>query len=406
MNTARVTATSFLAYFILSAIISPLGIVSGPIATHYSVSVTSSTAVFSSLTTGILIGSLIAVFVFDYLRIKSVVILAALLVSSALLAIYLLDSFIALPFCLFLVGTGCGVAMSSAAVVITKAYAERYRASMLLLTDSSYSAAATLSSFLAVYLLSLNWHWWSSYLLALAALLILIMLAVVSSFPESDKPSTQSTDDAMEASIADTQATNKLIPRWPAAVYVCGLSLLVYLLGLVTIYSWVPNYAQAVLSIPQEQAGNLVGRLFSGMFFGQLIMFLLVLKISARTLVFICLLLASLMTTSIWADQVDLSIDLAMFSLGLIGGGILKVAISYGTTLTTSASAKMVSYLLFNTALGTAIAPALSAWIVESSDISAVMMFASACYIAATVLLLLTFVLQNKQHARLASASQ
>ncbi|MEM7357990.1 MAG: MFS transporter TsgA [Pseudomonadota bacterium] len=403
LNIVSVTVTSFLAYFILSAIISPLGIVSGPIATHYDVSITAATAIFSSLTTGIFIGSLIAVFVFDYLRIKSVVLLAAFLIASSLLAIYAFDSFAVLPVCLFLAGTGCGVALSSAAVVITKTYAEQYRASMLLLTDSSYSAAATFSSFLAVYLLSLDWHWWSSYLLALAALAILILLAVFSTFPES--PATDSSAEREDVSVP-AQSTESIIPRWPSAVYVCGLSLLVYLLGLVTIYSWIPNYAQSVLSIPQDQAGNLVGRLFSGMFFGQLIMFVLVMRLSARILVFICMLLATLMTISIWTDLIGLGIDAIMFGLGLIGGGILKVAISYGTTLTQSASPKMVSYLLFNTALGTAIAPALSAWVVEGSDIGAVMVFASACYGLATILLLIAYVLQNNHQGQPAQSNQ
>jgi fucose permease len=85
-----------------------------------------------------------------------------------------------------------------------------------------------------------------------------------------------------------------------------------------------------------------------------------------------------------------------MLGLGLMSGGILKVAIAYGTTLTQASSPKMVSYLLLNTALGTAIAPALSAWIVDSFGLTEVIMFATFCYAATAVLLIISFLLKPK----------
>ena len=104
-------------------------------------------------------------------------------------------------------------------------------------------------------------------MLAMAALVVLLFLAIFSEYPVDENPSAKITEQSDG------------FRQWPASVYFCGLSLLVYLLGLVTIYSWVPNYAQSVLGLEQSEAGNLVARLFSGMFFGQLVMFVLVLRI-------------------------------------------------------------------------------------------------------------------------------
>ena len=61
----------------MSAVITPLGIVSQPIADAFSLELTVATALFSWLTTGIFVGSVFAMFVFDWLRIKSVVILSS-----------------------------------------------------------------------------------------------------------------------------------------------------------------------------------------------------------------------------------------------------------------------------------------------------------------------------------------
>lgn len=376
-NTARISLSSFLAYFIMAAIITPLGVVSGPIAEYFAISLTSATAAFSSLTTGILIGSVVAIFAFDYAKIRTVVIAFAALIGVSLVAIYYVPNFALFGVLLFLVGVGCGVSMSGASVVITRAFSERMRPSMLLLTDSFYSGAATLSTMLAVSLIGLAWHWWSAYLLAIAAIAVLILLAQLSQYPEQTSAPQDSQDE-----------TNA---RWPISVYLCGFTLLVYLLGLVTIYSWVPNYAQNVLTMDQAAAGNLVSRMFSGMFIGQLVMFLLVLWLPVRWLILACLMGATYMTSRLWLGDVASSIELAMFGLGLVGGGIFKVAVAYGTTLSHRPSPKMVSYLLFNTALGTAIAPALSAWVVELSGFSGVIMFASACYALACILLIATY---------------
>lgn len=372
----------------MAAVITPLGVVSGPIADAFSVSITASTAVFSSLTTGILVGSLVAIFAFNYAKTKTVVMSAAALLGLALLGIKIFDNFVLFSGLLFLVGLGCGISMSAAAVVITKAFDERMRPSMLLLTDSFYSGAATLSTLLAVALLGLNWHWWSVYLLAIGAVCLLILTALLSQYPDHHEASTESAETGSAA--------------WPLSVYLCGLTLLVYLLGLVTIYSWVPNYAQNVLGMDAAASGNLVSRLFSGMFFGQLAMFLLVLKLPLRALIMVCLVSATYMTTRLWADSAAATIESSMFVLGLIGGGIFKVAVSYGTTLTQNPSPKMVSFLLFNTALGTAIAPALSSWVVAQFDYTAVIIFASCCYALASALLAITYLVASTKSQTIA----
>ncbi|MFT5573731.1 MAG: MFS family permease, partial [Cryomorphaceae bacterium] len=160
-NLARISLSSFLAYFIMAAIITPLGVVSAPIAEYFSVTITAATAAFSSLTSGILVGAIVAIFVFDYARIRTVVIAGASLIGIGIVTTYLFHNFLIFNASLSLIGLGCGVSMSTASVVITKAFSEKMRPSMLLLTDSFYSGAATVSTLLAVSLLAMNWHWWS-----------------------------------------------------------------------------------------------------------------------------------------------------------------------------------------------------------------------------------------------------
>ena len=361
-NNNRITFGSFLAYFVMSAIISPLGVISAPVAEHFQISLTAANASFTYLTSGVFIGTLIAVFIFDYIRLRQVVIGGVAVICLSIYAIYAVDSFQVFTLCLGLIGVSCGVELSAAAVVIAKIYDEKLRASMLLLTDSFYSMAGVISTTLAGMFLARQIHWSSAYLLAFVVALGIAMIAFLSRYPETGRAVAKSMQDA------GTQ-------RWPLSVHFIGLSMLMYLIAFVMIYSWVPNYAQQALGLSVETSSEMVSRFFLGMFIGQLCMFVLVLKFPVPVLVVVCATAATLLTASVWMVHSGAQLQLAMFGLGLATGGLFKTVLSYGTTAVREPSPKMVSYLIFHAGLGTAIAPFVGSLIVEHFSIVAALQF-------------------------------
>ena len=64
MNKIRLTLISFLAYLIMSGMLSPIGIILGPMADHSEQPITVISAQFSWLTMGILVGSVLALGIF------------------------------------------------------------------------------------------------------------------------------------------------------------------------------------------------------------------------------------------------------------------------------------------------------------------------------------------------------
>jgi fucose permease len=378
-DTGRITLGGFLAYFVMSAVISPLGVISAPIATYYDISTATATATFTYLTTGILIGTLVAIFIFDFVRLKQVVIGGVILIVACIYAIYAIRIFSVFAVSLGLIGIGCGIELSAAAVVISKSYAEKMRASMLLLTDSFYSIAGVLSTVLAGWFVAREYHWSSAYLLATLASVVIAGLALSSKYPDTKV-------DAEKSTLANE--------NWPISVHLVGVAMLVYLIGFVSIYSWVPNYAQETFGASVESSGIVVSRFFLGMIIGQLVMFFLVLKFPLRNLIIIYAILATLFTTSLWLVGTADHLQLAMLTLGLATGGLFKTVLTFGTTIVNDPSPKMVSYLIFHAGLGTAVAPFISSLIVESWDISAALQLVSVCYGLMVVLLLLSFMLQ------------
>jgi TsgA-like MFS transporter len=382
-NNNRITFGSFLAYFVMSAIISPLGVISAPVAEHFQISLTAANASFTWLTSGVFIGTLIAVFIFDYIRLRQVVIGGVAVICLSLYAIYAVDSFQVFTLCLGLIGVSCGVELSAAAVVIAKIYDEKLRASMLLLTDSFYSMAGVISTTLAGMFLARQFHWSSAYFLAFFVALGIATIALLSRYPETGSAAAKATQDAGKR-------------RWPLSVHFIGLSMLVYLVAFVMIYSWVPNYAQQALGLSVEVSSEIVSRLFLGMFIGQLCMFVLVLKFPVPALVVVCASAATLLTASLWLVQSGAQLQLAMFGLGLATGGLFKTVLSYGTTAVSEPSPKMVSYLIFHAGLGTAIAPFVGSLIVEQFSIVAALQFVTIAY-ALTLGLILVALWQRRR---------
>lgn len=382
-NKYKITLTSFMAYFIMSSVITPLGIVTKPISEHYGISITSATADFGYLTFGLMFGTVISFFIFDLLRIRTIIVSFSLSICVSLAGMYFVDLYSLFPVWLFIIGIACGVNMTAAIIVISAVYESNLRASMLLLTDSFYSIAGVISSFLAGKFIVNNLHWASAYFLAFVVALIIASIALTSNYPHTARSEKKETVEYSNA-------------RWPLGFFLIGGAILIYLVGFVSIYSWIPNYTQAEFGIDAEMSSALVSRFFTGLFIGQLIMFWLVLNFSPTKVMLISSVLATLLTTMLWNAGTVSVLNISMFALGLITGGMFKLIISFGTTLVKSASPRMISYLVLNSAIGTAIAPAVSSYIVEQFGMNTVLQFVSLCYCIMILLISTAYMLQTR----------
>ena len=115
-NTIRITTVSFLAYFVLSAMLAPIGIISGPMAEHFDQSVSDVTRQFAWLTGGNLAGAVIALFVFDYLGLKKLFIFIYGLIALVLFSFRVVEDLDTTRYILGIVGLGSGIGLAGARV--------------------------------------------------------------------------------------------------------------------------------------------------------------------------------------------------------------------------------------------------------------------------------------------------
>ena len=116
-NNQRTTLVSFLAYFVMSGMLAPIGIISGPMADLFGEPITDVTSRFSWLTVGNLLGAIFAVVMFEWFSLKFLMVSVYILITFCLLSLNLFIDFSLVGPALGIVGWCCGLGLVGAALV-------------------------------------------------------------------------------------------------------------------------------------------------------------------------------------------------------------------------------------------------------------------------------------------------
>jgi len=382
-NKNRITLISFLGYFVMSGMLAPIGIISAPMSEYFGQPITELIAHFSWLTFGILAGAVIALLVFDLIRLKRLMVILYCLIIACLVSFALHDNLDWIWPALGLVGVCCGVGLAGAALIISRTYDADRRASMLVITDGSFSVAGIICSWVAVILVAREFHWSGAYQFVALFAVAIVLLSLFSRFP-------------------DTRSDVKYVEArepWPVSVWLCIFALFLYTLGQYSMLWWLPNYAETQLGVPREQAGQLVSQFWTGMFVAQIFVAWWVLKVGVRRLVLIAGLGSSLCSIPLWTyGDIDGLIVLATV-WGFANMGLLKIVLSFATQMIRVPTARLISSLLLGASMGTAVSPWVTSRIVAATDNHFVLQFSTACYVVLTALLVMAIRLNNPKAA-------
>lgn len=357
----------------MSGMLAPMGILSGPMSEYFGQPVTEITTRFSWLTMGILVGAVIALFVFDWMRLKRLMMLVYGVIFASLASLAFLDDLTLIGIALGMVGVSCGIGMPGAALIITKTYETKQRASMLVITDGWFSIAGIFCSWFAIFLLAREYHWSGVYQFVACIAALVFILSAISVFPETDT----------------AEADSRESGPWPLSIWLCLFALFLYTLGQWSILLWLPNYVETTLSVPRERAGQLVSQYWTGMFAAQLFVAWWVMKVGVRRLAMIAATTTSMLSIPLWLyGEIDGLIILATIT-GFANLGLLKITLSFATQMVPIPTARLVSSLLLGATVGTAVAPWLTSQIVTATNNHFILQFGTGCFFMMTVLLVL-----------------
>jgi len=370
-NKQRITLVSFLAYFVMSGMLAPIGIISGPMGELFDKPITDVTAQFSWLTVGNLTGAVLALFLFDWVRIKTMMALLYALILLSLLSLNLAGELTAIGVALGVVGVCSGLGLAGAALVISRTYEADHRASMLVITDGCFSVAGFVCAAIATWLVVRDVHWAGTYQFVALVAAAILLLTASSSFPSTR---------ARNPDTAEHQ-------RWPLSVWFCIAALFLYTLGQYSMLWWLPNYVETRLGATPEQAGSLVSLFWMGMFAAQVLVAWWVIRVGVRHLVLAAGVTTSLFSTPLWLYSDVAVLPLFAFLWGVANLSLLKVVLSYATQMLRLPTPRLVSSLLLGATLGTAVSPWVTSRIVVATNNYIILQFSTACYVVLAVLL-------------------
>ncbi len=357
-----------------------MGIISGAMAEYFGEPVTEITARFGWLTFGVLGGAIIALFIFDLFRIKNLLLLLYGVIIAALVSLLFLDDISQVGVVMGLIGVCCAIGLAGGALIISRTYDTEQRASMLVITDGSFSVAGIVCSTIAIYFIGQEYHWSAVYQFVAFIAAVMIFLTLRSTFPISEVSAVDSTEKE----------------KWPLAVWLCVVGLFLYTLGQWSFLLWLPTYAETVLNAPRDQAGQLAGQFWTGMFVAQIFVAWWVMKIGVPRLVIIAGVTTSLFSIPMWVTK-DINVLIVLsVCWGFANLGLLKIVLSFATQMMRRPTARLVSTLILGATLGTASGPWVTSKIVAATDTHFILKFGTACYVVLTALLFVASYLNKK----------
>ena len=393
MNTqVRLTLIAFLSYMIMSGLLTRAGVILNAIAAQLEMTAAQTVSIFSWLTGGALIGTLMSMYLYTRFSLRRLLIITYLflLILGVVLPL-LTDAGYPLLAAVFLgLGVCCGCGLSGGAVIISRIYRAQRRASAFIATDCAFSAAGFIFPTLAGWLLVKEQDWTLSYLAVASLAVIILILAVTTVFPDVHRA--VSSESAGQKETALAQFKRILTPR--VVCFAVGVCL--YLIAQTTFLTWAPNYLMAYFDARQEVAGQVVGNYWGFSIFGLLTSVVLVNFIPTRLMLLVVSGIAITCTTLfLLINSVAAFLTLGL-AFGLLTTCIYKIAISVGTQQIADSPPMLVTLMLFSGSIGSTLAPVISGWVVESSDEKGALMLALAGFIMMLVLFIVAMVLERK----------
>ena len=363
MNRVALTLASFLAYFALSGMLAPIGILVQPSAAALGVSAGEMVRTLGFFSTGTLAGSLAAVVLLPSVKLRTLTLSVYGVACCVLLCLLLMPTDLrAIAAMLCVLGACLGIGLAQAALVISRIYSETYRPSMLVATDGSFSLAGFVTASATVFLLTQGAPWASIYGLILAVVLVIFVAAFWLEFPENVR-----SEDPEDAGLS--------VRAWPRTIWFLAAALFCYTFGQSSFLIWLPSFAQTSIGLSAAESGHLVGQYWLGMFIGQILTVVIVVRLGAVKMSLTGALGCFMAAALLFTYPVSL-VSPSMLALiwGVCNFGLLKCLISQATLAFNETPAGLIPSLLLAASLGTACSPLASSWMVEALGVAAGMM--------------------------------
>ena len=333
----------------MSGFLNPIGLISEPVSQSLGIPITEAVARFGYFTVGVFFGYLVSFFVFDFIRLRLVVIFGYGLLMLAVGGLFLFENDAAMKFFLFVIGMLASVQVCGASTLVSSLWRDKPRQTMLIGQDAAFNGGGILFTSLTTWFIASGFHWGATYTLVAIITLIIALVASVTDFKSKGS------------------VYNDLTGRteWNPRILAVGGSVMLFMLSKISIFIWAPLYVEQAFEAGIVQAGRILTNIFIGAFFGSLLGTYIVSRIRIEYFLITMLLVGATSLGSMLSSP-DLQLVLTLgYFLGASIGATFNGYTSFGLSFVVNPTHKNVAYLLIAGGIGSALAPWFSSEIVK-----------------------------------------
>jgi TsgA-like MFS transporter len=359
MNTIRLLIVALLAGFVIAGLLVPTGSIIGPAAEYFGVAVPEVAAQFSALTGGLFLGYICSFFVFDYVRIKTVIIVGYSIGCLTIISMNYISTIFALFAHLLVIGTITGLVSCASSSIISNLWSAKKRQTGLVAQDAAFNLGGAISAALAGYFIVQGYAWNANYFMVAIVLLLVVVLTALSSFDGMDPPEkadSKSSDDAL-SKVQDTE--------WNIGIFLIGFSLLMFMFAKAIIIVWAPQFLQQGFLADPQKASQFMSNVYTAALFGSILSTMVVSRIDVNYLIIFMVSLATLCSWLITQSGSADTILLLGYAFGIALSVTVHAYLALGLTFVAAPTHKHIAFLLLSAGLGSTIAPYLSSQVVS-----------------------------------------
>lgn len=349
MNRVKTIFICLIASFVMSGFLNPIGLISEPVSQSLGIPITEAVARFGYFTVGVFFGYLVSFFVFDFIRLRLVVILGYVFLMLAVTGLFLFENDAAMKFFLFVIGMLASVQVCGASTLVSSLWRDKPRQTMLIGQDAAFNGGGILFTSLTTWFIASGFHWGATYTLVAIITLIIALVASVTDFKSK------------------SSVYNDLTGRteWNPRILAVGGSVMLFMLSKISIFIWAPLYVEQAFDAGIVQAGRILTNIFIGAFFGSLLGTYIVSRIRIEYFLITMLIVGATSLGSMLSSP-DLQLVLTLgYFLGASIGATFNGYTSFGLSFVVNPTHKNVAYLLIAGGIGSALAPWFSSEIVK-----------------------------------------
>jgi predicted MFS family arabinose efflux permease len=343
-NNVPLFAVCMLTAFVIAGFLAPYGLLVGPIADAFVTEVGVVGSLFSFFTGAIFVGYIVAYYLFNQVKVGTVIVVGYGLVAIAVTAIFLVPGIITLSAALAVIGFCCSLIVCGSVTLISQTWHGKQRQSALVAQDAAFNGGGIFFTAITAHLIGNNFSWQVGYAPPAIFALMTIGLAVFTRL----------------SIIAHSEQRSKEKTEWNAGIILVGVVVMIFMAAKLTIIVWAPQYLEQEFGATPHQASDVMSNVFQAAFLGSLVGTYVVSKV--RINYFLAMMISiGVIATLVMLITEDLQVVTAMgYLFGLSISATFNSYMAFALGFVSSPNHKNVAYMLLAGAVGSGLGPLIS----------------------------------------------